>query len=99
MTVQLTMRANGHVESFHGRLRDECLNVEWFGSLHQARERLAEWRDHYNLSRPTARWTINRQHLRQQLQITGSVLRPDRTEYGKLRTASRVRCAGKERRP
>jgi putative transposase len=43
---------NGFIESFNGRLRDECLNVEWFGSLHQARERLAQWRDHYNLRRP-----------------------------------------------
>lgn len=43
---------NGFIESFNGRLRDECLNVEWFGSLHQARERLAQWRDHYNLKRP-----------------------------------------------
>jgi putative transposase len=43
---------NGFIESFNGRLRDECLNVEWFGSLHQARERLAKWRDHYYISRP-----------------------------------------------
>ena len=40
------------IESFNGHLRDECLNVEWFGSLHQARERLAQWRDHYSLRRP-----------------------------------------------
>jgi len=32
--------------------RDECLKVEWFGSLHQAQESLAQWRDHYNLQRP-----------------------------------------------
>src|ERR1700744_1312449 len=43
---------NGFIESFNGRVRDECLNVEWFGSLHEARERLAQWRDHYNLQRP-----------------------------------------------
>lgn len=43
---------NGFIESFNGRLRDECLNVEWFGSLYQAQERLAQWRDHYNLQRP-----------------------------------------------
>jgi putative transposase len=43
---------NVFIESFNGRLRDECLNVEWFGSLHQARERLAQWHDHYNLYRP-----------------------------------------------
>ena len=43
---------NGFIESFNGRLRDECLNVEWFGSLHEARESLTQWRDHYNLNRP-----------------------------------------------
>jgi putative transposase len=43
---------NGFIESFNGRLRDECLNVEWFGTLYQARERLAQWRTHYNLKRP-----------------------------------------------
>jgi Integrase core domain len=43
---------NGFIESFNDGLRDECLNVEWFGSSHQAQERLAQWRDHYNLQRP-----------------------------------------------
>jgi putative transposase len=43
---------NGFIESFNGRLRDECLNVEWFTSLEQAREKLAAWRHHYNYQRP-----------------------------------------------
>ena len=43
---------NGFIESFNGRLRDECLNVEWFGSLVDARRTLAAWRKHYNHSRP-----------------------------------------------
>ena len=43
---------NGFIESFNGRLRDECLNVEWFTSLNEAREKLAGWRDHYNHRRP-----------------------------------------------
>lgn len=43
---------NGFIESFNGRLRDECLNVEWFNSLHDARETLARWRHHYNQLRP-----------------------------------------------
>jgi putative transposase len=43
---------NGFIESFNGRLRDECLNVEWFMSLEEAREKLAGWRDHYNHRRP-----------------------------------------------
>lgn len=43
---------NGFIESFNGRLRDECLNVEWFDSLSSAQEKLARWRDHYNQERP-----------------------------------------------
>jgi putative transposase len=43
---------NGFIESFNGRLRDECLNVEWFPTLEQAREKLSLWRDHYNHQRP-----------------------------------------------
>jgi putative transposase len=43
---------NGFIESFNGRLRDECLNVEWFASLAEARDKLAAWREHYNHHRP-----------------------------------------------
>ena len=39
---------NGHVESFHGRLRDECLNTSWFRTLHDVRDTLANWRREYN---------------------------------------------------
>jgi putative transposase len=43
---------NGFIESFNGRLRDECLNVEWFASLEDARRKLAKFREHYNRERP-----------------------------------------------
>jgi putative transposase len=43
---------NGFIESFNGRLRDECLNVEWFVSLADARQKLAKFRAHYNHERP-----------------------------------------------
>ena len=43
---------NGHVESFHGRLRDECLNVNWFWNLWEARRKIGAWREHYNTRRP-----------------------------------------------
>jgi putative transposase len=43
---------NGFIESFNGRLRDECLNVEWFSSLDDARAKLAKFREHYNQQRP-----------------------------------------------
>ena len=43
---------NGHVESFHGRLRDECLNAHWFRTLNDLRITLAAWRQEYNCERP-----------------------------------------------
>ena len=43
---------NGHVESFHGRLRDECLNASWFRTLDDVRTTLANWRQEYNWERP-----------------------------------------------
>jgi putative transposase len=42
---------NGHVESFNGRLRDECLNANWFANLAQARLRIEAWRKEYNAER------------------------------------------------
>lgn len=43
---------NAHIESFNGSLRDECLNIHWFGSLTDAKEKLDAWRIDYNESRP-----------------------------------------------
>ena len=43
---------NAHVESFNGRMRDECLNEHWFMSLGQARETIETWRQDYNAVRP-----------------------------------------------
>lgn len=42
---------NGHVESFNGRLRDECLNANWFVNLAQARRQIEAWRKEYNAER------------------------------------------------
>ncbi len=43
---------NAYVESFNGRLREECLNVNWFLSLEDARAKIEAWRQDYNESRP-----------------------------------------------
>ena len=43
---------NGFIESFNGRLRDECLNVELFWSVEDARDKLEKWRMDYNHHRP-----------------------------------------------
>jgi putative transposase len=43
---------NGCIESFHGKLRGECLSRELFGSLREARVILESWRVEYNERRP-----------------------------------------------
>jgi putative transposase len=43
---------NAVIESFNGRLRDECLNQHWFLSLDEARAVTEAWRDDYNRVRP-----------------------------------------------
>jgi len=43
---------NAFIESFNGRLREECLNTDWFLSLKDARRTLEAWRRDYNDERP-----------------------------------------------
>jgi putative transposase len=43
---------NGHIESFNGKLRDECLNQNWFTDLADAKEKIELWRKDYNEVRP-----------------------------------------------
>jgi putative transposase len=43
---------NPYIESFNGRLREECLNQHWFESLEDARQILENWRIEYNTERP-----------------------------------------------
>lgn len=43
---------NHYIESFNGRLRDECLNVHLFFDLKDAQEKLDRWREDYNFVRP-----------------------------------------------
>ena len=75
---------NGYIESFNGKIRDECLNEYWFQTLPQARDVIAEWRRDYNEARqhssicriPTARFA--EQHRRH---ASGAALRtPETTE-------------------
>ena len=43
---------NGYAESFHGKLRDECLNMEVFRNLTEAKVVIETWRRRYNQERP-----------------------------------------------
>jgi len=43
---------NAYIESFNGRLRDECLNEHWFVNLTHAKTIIEAWRREYNEERP-----------------------------------------------
>jgi hypothetical protein len=43
---------NGYVESFNSRVRDECLNINTFWSLTQARVVISDWKHDYNHHAP-----------------------------------------------
>ena len=43
---------NAYIESFNGRLRDECLNEHWFMTLAHAKTIIETWRQEYNEERP-----------------------------------------------
>ena len=45
---------NAFIESFNGKLRDECLNEHAFASIDEARETISAWYDDYNSVRPHA---------------------------------------------
>jgi putative transposase len=46
---------NGKDERFNGTVRDECLNMQLFASIAEARVRLEAFRRHYNDDRPHSR--------------------------------------------
>jgi len=46
---------NAFIESFNGRLRDECLNENWFQNLEDAQTGIEQWRIEYNSDRPNSR--------------------------------------------
>ena len=41
---------NGNVESLNGSIRDECLNIQWFDNLVQAKAMIEAWRVDYNVA-------------------------------------------------
>ena len=43
---------NAFIESFNASLRKECLNVHWFQTIEEARQRIEQWRKEYNGFRP-----------------------------------------------
>lgn len=68
---------NGYVESFNGKLRDECLNVSWFENLWDARRKIAAWQKEFNEERPhsSLEYRTPAEFARQLLASAGSALR------------------------
>jgi putative transposase len=60
---------NAKVESFNGRLREECLNANWFLSLEDAQRKIEAWREYYNETRPHSalNWLTPTEFARQQV--------------------------------
>jgi putative transposase len=71
---------NRFVESFNGRLREECLNDNWFMSLQNARDIVEKWRLDYNTARPhsslndlTPQEFFDKEHQKLQLSLVQSM--------------------------
>lgn len=43
---------NAYCESFNARLRDECLSIQWFSTLTEAKDNIEIWRKEFNEQRP-----------------------------------------------
>jgi putative transposase len=67
---------NANVESFNGRLRQECLNATWFMSLDDAKGKIGAWREYYNESRPHSAldWTAPAEFARRCRQLPATAM-------------------------
>lgn len=63
---------NAYAESFISRLRDECLNENWFLSLQNARDIIENWRIDYNEGRPHS--SLGGLTPREYVEISGKTL-------------------------
>lgn len=68
---------NPFIESFNGSFRDECLNVNWFLSLEDAKEKIEQWKEEYNHFRPHSsldNQTPNQVHMKKENNPDFSIL-------------------------
>jgi putative transposase len=83
---------NGYVESFNGKLRDECLNVSWFENLWDARRKIGAWQIEFNEERPHSSlgYQTPAAYARQLVPSSGSALRAAPDEGSLSQTANVV---------
>ena len=89
---------NAFIESFNGRLRDECLNVHQFASLAEAQAIIEAWRMDYNHHRPhSSLGHLTPTEFLEQRQGQQKVLPLDRLRLGELtqrQAASLINASG-----
>jgi len=74
---------NGNIESFNGKLRDECLNENWFLNLKDAKRVIEKWRNEYNTERPhSSLGGLTPSELASQLERKPSLLANEGTKTG-----------------
>jgi putative transposase len=84
---------NAYIESFNGRLRDECLNVHQFVSLADARAKIETWRRDYNERRPHGSLGhLTPNEFATHRQENGSLSAARISSYGRSRFGSNVSC-------
>lgn len=70
---------NAKIESFNGRLLQECLNMHWFLSLDDDKNKIEAWRQYYNETRPDSvlRWESPARFARQALEKAALAVKPE----------------------
>ena len=81
---------NAFIESFNGKMRDECLNEHWFISLREARETIEAWRRDYNEVRPH---TSLGNRTPQEFTGTGAALPPEPPRRGEQKQETTLELA------
>ena len=92
---------NGFMESFNGKLRDECLNEHVFGSLAEARRLIEAWRVDYNEVRPhsSLAYQTPEEFAAAWMERQGSGSAPDASACRRARSRQDQACGGREERP
>jgi putative transposase len=92
---------NGFMESFNGKLRDECLNEHVFGSLGEARRLIEAWRVDYNEMRPHSSlgYRTPEEFAAAWVERQGSDIAPDASACHRARSHQGQACGGREGRP
>ncbi len=92
---------NGYMESFNGKLRDECLNEHVFSSLAEARRIIEAWRVDYNEVRPhsSLAYQTPEEFAATWVERQSESIAPDASRCHRARSHQGQACGGAEGAP